>query len=106
MVSKDFVGSCTFLQTSSQSCESRQNIIVKLFSDNDLTIEKCNTTKIKKNLAEWLDFTKTPTSIRRDITDRFIDDLEGKSKTGFQPYKSSEGICFDHKWTMIIGRKI
>ena len=79
--------------------------MLKLFSDNGLTVEKCNTTKIKKNLAEWLDFAKTQTNIMRDITNRFMDDLDGKSKTGFQPYKSSEGICFDHKWTMIIGRK-
>ena len=79
--------------------------MLKLFSDNGLTVEKGNTTKIKKNLAEWLDFAKTPTNIMRDITNRFMDDLDGKSKTGFQPYKSSEGICFDHKWTMIIGRK-
>lgn len=31
--------------------------------------------------------------------------LEGMNKTGFQPYQTDEGICFNHKWTMIIGRK-
>jgi len=79
--------------------------MLKLFSDNHLVVEKCDTTKMAKNLSEWLDFTKTPTSIRRDITSRFMDDLEGRKQTGFQPYQTDEGICFDHKWTMIIGRK-
>ncbi len=31
--------------------------------------------------------------------------LEGMNKTGFQPYQTDEGIYFNHKWTMIIGRK-
>lgn len=55
--------------------------MLKLFSDNHLIVEKCNTTRMAKNLSEWLDFTKTPTSVRCDITSRFVDDLEGRSKT-------------------------
>lgn len=80
--------------------------MLKLFTDNHLVVEKRDSTRMTKNLSEWLDFTKTPKSVRRDITSLFVDDLEGKSKTGFQPYQTDEGICFNHKWTMIIGRKL
>lgn len=79
--------------------------MLKLFSDSHLIVEKCDTTKISKNLAEWMDFTKTPMRVRRDITSRLTDDLEGRCKTGFWPYQTNEGICFDHRWIMIIGRK-
>lgn len=79
--------------------------MLKLFSDNHLVVEKCDTTKMPKNLAEWMDFSNTPMNIRCDITERFIDELEGRSKTGFQPYQTNEGIYFDHKWIMVIGRK-
>lgn len=79
--------------------------MLKLYSANYLVVEKCDSTRMIKNLSEWLDFTKTPIGVRRDITSLFVDDLEGISKTGFQPYQTDEGICFNHKWTMIIGRK-
>ncbi len=79
--------------------------MLKLFSDNHLIVEKYDSMRMTKILSEWLDFTKTLPSIRGDITNRFSNNLEGGRKTGFKPCQTDNGICFDHKWTMIIGRK-
>lgn len=79
--------------------------MLQLFADNQLTVETCNTTSMTNNLTEWMDFAKTPMNVRSDITSRFTDELEGRSKTGFHPYQMDDTIYFDRKWTMIVGRK-
>ena len=76
-----------------------------LFENERLSIENENVTEMQTVLSNWMELTKTPDDIQEHITKLMEDDLAEKSKTGFEPYRSEEGICFKHKWVMLVGRK-
>lgn len=83
---------------------SREEML-ELFSICNLSVEKCEITEMPTCLNNWLDLTKTPDNIRQMIYDRLTADINGQEKTGFYPYQTDKGICFNHKWVLILGKK-
>ena len=77
-----------------------------LFVRNGYTIEVSESRDMEQNLTNWLDLTKTPEEIRRQINSYMMADIESVSKTGFSTYYKHGEICFTHRWLMTIGRKI
>lgn len=82
-----------------------RNEMLELFSSHKLTIEKCETTEMPTYLNHWLELTKTPDNIRQTIFERLTADINGQEKTGFYPYQTDSGICFNHKWVLVLGKK-
>lgn len=76
------------------------------FEENNLSIKKCETTKIQQSLKSWLALTKTPEAVREKIAERMKADVEDHEKTGFCPYLKEGDICFDQKWVLILGEKL
>lgn len=83
---------------------SREEML-KLYSDNNLVIEKSETTEMPVYLSDWLELTKTAEPVRNKIIEKMENDINGKEKTGFYPYKTENGICFNHRWTLTLGKK-
>ncbi len=83
---------------------SREEML-ELFSIYNLSATKCEITEMPTCLNNWLDLTKTPDNIRQTIYDRLTADINGQEKTGFYPYRTDKGICFNHKWVLISGKK-
>lgn len=76
-----------------------------LFAAHHLSIQKCETTPMKQNLTSWLSLTKTPQKTRQEITARMQAEINGLDQTGFSPYMTDEGICFDQRWLLFVGKK-
>ena len=83
---------------------SREEML-KLYSDNSLVVEKSETTEMPVHLSNWLALTKTAESVRNKIIEKMENDIDGKEKTGFRPYKTENGICFNHRWILTLGKK-
>ena len=66
---------------------------------------KENITEMQTVLINWMELSRTPNDIRKHIIELMEADLAGKEKTGFEPYRTDKGICFDHRWVMLVGRK-
>lgn len=79
--------------------------MLDLFTENALSIQKCETTEIQQNLKNWLALTKTPELIQTEIINRMNADINGEEKTGFSPYMENGKIYFNQKWTLIVGIK-
>lgn len=79
--------------------------IDNLFIENGLTIEKSEVKEIEQYLTKWLELTKTPEDIQKDITKRMQKDLQGGVKTGFSPYYKNGEICFKQRWLLTLGYK-
>lgn len=77
--------------------------MLSLYHENGLSVSCCETVRMPMVLQNWLDHTKTPEPIQREIRTRMEDELSGGKKTGFSPYRRDGEICFDHRWTLIIG---
>ena len=82
---------------------SRQEI--KGLYKNDFEITECDLKYIPVNLKGWMEFTNTPDDIRGRIITYMERDLSGKEKTGFDPYRKEDELCFDHRWILTIGVK-
>ena len=82
-----------------------RNEMLKLYSDNSLSVEKSETTEMPVHLSDWLALTKTAESVRNKIIEKMENDIDGKEKTGFRPYKTENGICFNHRWILTLGKK-
>ena len=80
--------------------------MLALFSAYGLRVEKCETTKIRQELASWMALTKTPETVQADILRKMEEDLSGGDKTGFYPYVMDGKICFDQRWVLTIGTKL
>lgn len=63
------------------------------------------TTFVPVNLKNWMDLTRTPDDIQKEIVDKMENDLNGGNKTGFNPYRKEGQIYFDHRWLLLIGKK-
>lgn len=79
--------------------------MLKLFSNHKIGVDKCEITEMPTYLNHWLELTKTPDNIRQTIFSRLTADINGQEKTGFYPYQTDKGICFNHKWVLILGKK-
>lgn len=82
-----------------------KNELLNLFCTHNLSVEKCEKTKIRQKLKSWMALTKTPSYIQDEITKRMKNDIIGREKTGFSPYMADNEIHFDQSWLFIIGRK-
>ncbi len=83
---------------------SREEML-KLFFDNSLVIEKSETTQMQVDLYNWLELTKTAEPVKNKIIERMKNDINGKEKTGFNPYKADNSICFNQRWVLTLGKK-
>lgn len=79
--------------------------MVRLFEDKGLSIEVDDVTPMPMMLENWLELTKTPEDDRTWIRTLMDAEIDGGEKTGFYPYRTDEGICFDHQWELIVGRR-
>lgn len=77
----------------------------QLFSEHRLSVERCETTEIQQHLTNWLHLTKTPDRIRDQILQRMQAEIAGKERTGFSPYWEGDGICFNQRWVLLLGKK-
>lgn len=77
----------------------------KLF-EKDFELQCEETTLVPVNLNSWLELTDTPEDVQKEITDLMKAELAGGSKTGFSPYNKESQIMFDHRWLLLIGKKI
>ncbi len=62
-------------------------------------------TPIPVNLTAWMDLTKTPESVQKDIHKLMLEDICGKRATGFLPYMKNKEIYFNQRWLFILGIK-
>lgn len=79
--------------------------MLKLYSDNSLVVEKSEITEMPVHLSDWLEPTKTAEAIRNKIIEKMENDISGKEKTGFNPYETENGICFNQRWVLTLGKK-
>ena len=82
-----------------------RNEMLELFSGCNLSVTKCEVTEMPTYLNNWLELTKTPDNIRQLIYERLTADIKGQEKTGFYPYQTDRGVCFNQKWVLIVGIK-
>ena len=62
-------------------------------------------TPILVSLNAWFELTKTPDDTRKEITDMMMDEINGKSKTGFKPSLKDGELYFWQRWLLVIGEK-
>ena len=79
--------------------------MLNLYLKHSFQVDECEVTEMPTLAENWLAFTETSIPIRQEIMKRFENDVKGIEKTGFYPYRTDEGISFNHKWILIIGRK-
>ncbi len=79
--------------------------MLSLYRKTGLPVSFCETIRMPMILQNWLDHTKTPEPIQKEIRTRMENELSGGKKTGFSPYCRGGEIRFDHRWTLIIGSK-
>ena len=79
--------------------------IADLFYENSLEIMFSDKKTIPVSLDSWLSLTKTPASVRNEITKLMTNDINGGEKTGFDPYINNSNIYFDQHWILTIGIK-
>lgn len=79
--------------------------MLSLYRKNGLSVSFYETVRMPMLLQNWLNHTKTPEPIQKTIKALMENELSGRKKTGFFPYCRGGEICFDHRWTLIIGSK-
>lgn len=78
---------------------------MKLYEKNNFVIIKNQSTEISVSLDAWLDLTKTSSQNAEKIRRKMENDINGKEKTGFNPYFVENKIYFLQRWLLIIGEK-
>ena len=78
--------------------------LIALYRNEELEVLKCETTQIPVSLEAWMELTNTPGSIREDITNRMLQEINGGSATGFEPYENNEQLYFNQRWILIVGK--
>lgn len=77
-----------------------------MFRENCLSITTMDCTELPVSLSAWLALTNTPAEISADITKRLMDEINGNGLTGFKPYQKNGEIYFNHRWLMMIAKKL
>ena len=62
-----------------------ENEILALYRDRGLSVSCCEVTKMPVVLQSWLEHTKTPLEIQKQIETKMLDEINGGRKTGFFP---------------------
>lgn len=83
---------------------SREEMI-GLFRKNGLTVTLSESTPIPVSLMAWMELTKTPEQVRKEIVRRMQAELDGGQQTGFAPYQTESGIFFRQRWLLTMGIK-
>ena len=83
---------------------SRQEF-VSLYNAAGYKIWKEESTKIPVRLSAWMELTKTPEAVQKDIVQMMERDMAGDFPTGFHPCRKDGEIWFDQRWLMLIGIK-
>lgn len=79
--------------------------ILKLFTGNSLTVEKCEKTEIPVSLKAWLELTKASEPVKEKIIAFIASEIDGHMKTGFSPYLKEKMFFFNQRWILVIGQK-
>lgn len=82
-----------------------ENEMLALYRDSGLSVSCCEVTKMPVVLQSWLEHTKTPPEIQKQIETKMLDEINGGRKTGFSPYVHNGELCFDQRRGLIIGNK-
>ena len=82
-----------------------ENEMLALYRDSGLSVSCCEVTKMPVVLQSWLEHTKTPPEIQKQIETKMLDEINGGRKTGFFPYVHNGELCFNQRWGLIIGSK-
>lgn len=76
-----------------------------LYLQNHMTFTLQEQVDIPVSLEGWMNLTGTPEHLKKEIRQRMMDDINGKTVTGFSPYYKQEEIYFQHHWVYNLGRK-
>lgn len=76
-----------------------------LYLQSGMTLESQELTEIPVSLEKWMDLTGTPEHIKQGIRKLMIEDINGKTVTGFSPYYKQDEIYFSHHWVFNLGKK-
>ncbi len=79
--------------------------IKDLYLKNKMTIDMQEQTDIPVSLTGWMELTKTPEDVKKEIIALMNKDIDGTYSTGFAPYLNNDEIYFTHHWVLNVGRK-
>ncbi|MDY4652421.1 MAG: class I SAM-dependent methyltransferase [Atopobiaceae bacterium] len=90
---------------SHERCFSQEEL-ERFFHESGLHIQEERISHLPHALSGWMDLTHTPQATQAEIERLMKDELRGGKKTGFAPYRNSEGdIWFDQAWLLIVGTR-
>lgn len=75
----------------------------EMYASAGLTMTLQEELEIPVSLEGWMDLTHTPEDIRNEIRRMMAEDLDGKARTGFAPYRQDGAMYFHHHWVLNIG---
>lgn len=93
-----------FRDNSHIKCLSKKEF-VELAEKKNLKVEICETKQLPVLLDKWIELTKCSEKTSREIKQKMEDDINGKYKTGFEPYMKDGKIYFNHKFLLLIATK-
>lgn len=76
-----------------------------LYEKNNMKLLLQEQQDIPVSLDGWMKLTHTEASVQKKIVQLMQEDLDGKGKTGFAPYRKGDEIYFSHHWVLNIGMK-
>ena len=76
-----------------------------LYEKNGFRVQCCEACGVPVRLQSWLELTKTPKSMQKEICGLMQEELRGGKKTGFEPYRKGEEVYFKQKWILLTGEK-
>lgn len=79
--------------------------MVGLFEENGLAVTLSESRSLPVSLTAWMELTRTPEQVRKEIVRRMQAELHGGPQTGFALYQTEEGIFFQQRWLLTIGVK-
>lgn len=82
-----------------------QSELAELYLRHNFTITKQELTRLTQPLTSWMDLTKTPVEVRKEITNLMNNELNGGAPTGFHPFTEDGTIHFEHRYVLFIGIK-
>ena len=79
--------------------------MINLFKKNNFEILHHSITKMPLVIQDWLDLTKTPAKIQKQLLDIFNKDIKGNNKSGFELFMKNNKLHFNQRWVLIVGKK-
>lgn len=76
-----------------------------LYEKNGLRVQRGEACGVPVRLQSWLELTKTPKNIQKEICKLMQEELQGGKKTGFEPYRKGKEVYFEQKWILLTGEK-